>query len=51
MIPKHKKSVRQENAKEIFDMIVDNAWNNGEPGIIFIDRLNKDNVTPELGDD
>lgn len=48
--PKTKKPVKQENAKEIFDMIVDNAWNNGEPGIIFIDRLNKDNVTPELGE-
>jgi ribonucleoside-diphosphate reductase alpha chain len=47
--PKTGKTVKQENAKEIFDLIVDNAWNNGEPGIIFIDRLNKDNVTPELG--
>ena len=26
------------------------AWNNGEPGIIFLDRLNKDNVTPKLGE-
>jgi len=40
----------QENAREIFDMIVRNAWNNGEPGIIFLDRINKDNVTPELGE-
>ncbi len=47
--PKTRQVVKQENAKEIFDMIVDNAWNNGEPGIIFIDRLNKDNITPELG--
>ena len=47
--PKTKKVVKQENAKEIFDLIVNNAWNNGEPGIIFVDRLNKDNVTPELG--
>lgn len=38
------------NAKEVFDVIVDMAWNNGEPGIIFLDRLNKDNVTPELGE-
>jgi ribonucleoside-diphosphate reductase alpha chain len=47
--PKTHQVVRNENAKEIFDMIVTNAWNNGEPGIIFIDRLNKDNITPELG--
>lgn len=47
--PKTKKAVKQENAREIFDLVVDNAWNNGEPGIIFVDRLNKDNVTPELG--
>jgi ribonucleoside-diphosphate reductase alpha chain len=40
----------QENAREIFDMIVHNAWNNGEPGIIFLDRVNKDNVTPEIGE-
>jgi len=48
--PKTKKVVRQENAREIFSMIVDNAWNNGEPGIIFLDRLNRDNITPELGE-
>lgn len=48
--PKTKKVVRQENAREIFSMIIDNAWNNGEPGIVFLDRLNKDNITPELGE-
>jgi ribonucleoside-diphosphate reductase alpha chain len=48
--PKTKKPVKKENAREIFDMIVDNAWNNGEPGIVFLDRINKDNVTPELGE-
>lgn len=47
--PRTGKEAGRENAREIFNMIVDNAWNNGEPGIIFIDRLNKDNVTPELG--
>ena len=48
--PKTRKVVKQDNAREIFDLIVNNAWNNGEPGIIFVDRLNKDNVTPELGE-
>ncbi len=48
--PKTKKPVKTENAREIFDLIIDNAWNNGEPGIVFLDRINKDNVTPELGE-
>ena len=48
--PRTKEVVKKENAKEIFDMIIDNAWNNGEPGIVFLDRINKDNVTPELGE-
>mgnify|MGYP001000895345 CR=1 FL=1 len=38
------------NAREVFDLMVKMAWKNGEPGIIFIDRINRDNVTPELGE-
>lgn len=38
------------NAKEVFNNIVSMAWNNGEPGIIFLDRMNKHNPTPELGE-
>ena len=38
------------NAREIFDKIVHSAWRNGEPGVIFLDRLNKDNVAPTLGE-
>lgn len=47
--PRDGKPVGKESAKEIFDIIVNNAWNNGEPGIVFIDRINKDNVVPEVG--
>ncbi|HHV98934.1 MAG TPA: vitamin B12-dependent ribonucleotide reductase [Clostridiaceae bacterium] len=47
--PRDGKPAGRENAREIFDIIVNNAWNNGEPGIIFIDRMNKDNVVPEVG--
>ncbi|HIS68204.1 MAG TPA: vitamin B12-dependent ribonucleotide reductase [Candidatus Gallacutalibacter stercoravium] len=38
------------NAREVFDHIVDAAWRNGEPGIIFLDRLNRDNVVPSQGE-
>jgi ribonucleoside-diphosphate reductase alpha chain len=48
--PKTKKEVGQLNAKEVFDKIVEMAWKNGEPGIIFLDRINKENVTPGLGE-
>lgn len=37
-------------ASEIFSHIVDHAWANGEPGIVFLDRLNEGNPTPELGE-
>ena len=37
------------NAKEVFDKMVGMAWKTGDPGIIFIDRINRDNPTPHLG--
>ncbi len=48
--PRAKKSVARLNAKDVFDLIIKMAWKNGEPGIIFIDRINKDNPTPKLGE-
>ena len=41
--------VSRLNAKSVFDLMVTMAWKNGEPGIIFIDRINEDNPTPKLG--
>jgi ribonucleoside-diphosphate reductase alpha chain len=37
------------NATEVFDKIVALAWKTGDPGIVFIDRINKKNPTPHLG--
>jgi ribonucleoside-diphosphate reductase alpha chain len=37
------------NAREVFNKIVDGAWQTGDPGIVFIDRINRDNPTPQLG--
>ncbi len=48
--PHNKKTVGELNAGEVFDKIVDAAWRNGEPGIIFLDRLNRDNPVPSYGE-
>ena len=40
----------QLNAREVFDAIVQSAWQTGEPGIIFLDRLNRDNAVPGQGE-
>lgn len=47
--PSSQKVVGHLQAREVFDKIVEMAWNNGEPGIIFIDRINDANPTPEIG--
>ena len=47
--PRSGEVVGQENAAEIFDMIVDGAWKTGEPGVFFIDRANEHNPVPTLG--
>lgn len=47
--PRTKEVVDRYRAKEIFNKIVEHAWKNGDPGIIFLDRLNKDNPTPHIG--
>jgi len=38
------------NAKEVFDILVKKAWQSGDPGIIFIDRINRDNPNPDQGE-
>ena len=47
--PQNNQVVARLSAKKVFDLIVDGAWRNGEPGIIFIDKMNSDNPTPLVG--
>jgi len=47
--PHTHKPVQKINSKEVFNLIVKQAHKNGEPGIIFIDRINQYNPTPKLG--
>ena len=39
----------QLNAREVFDEIVESAWSTGDPGLVFLDRINEDNPNPQLG--
>ena len=38
------------NAKVVFDLLADMAWKTGDPGIVFLDRINRDNPNPQLGE-
>lgn len=44
------KVVESISAREIFEEIVQQAWKTGDPGVLFIDRINRDNPTPSLGE-
>jgi ribonucleoside-diphosphate reductase alpha chain len=48
--PRDKQVAGTRNARKVFQLIVKQAWENGEPGIIFLDRLNRDNPTPLVGE-
>ncbi len=48
--PRNGQVVRRLRAREVFDRIVEGAWRSGEPGIVFIDRINRDNPTPHVGE-
>ncbi len=47
--PHTKKTVRTVKARELFELIVTYAWRTGDPGIIFIDEINRLNPTASLG--
>jgi len=45
--PRNGSKVEKVNAREIFDLIVDSAWKNGDPGLIFLDEINRKHPLPE----
>ena len=48
--PRTGKAAGRRSARKIYRRIIENAWKNGDPGIVFIDRIDADNPTPELGE-
>ncbi|MHB8706108.1 MAG: vitamin B12-dependent ribonucleotide reductase, partial [Coriobacteriia bacterium] len=48
--PRDGAPIGQLDAREVYDLIIEMAWGTGDPGIIFIDRMNRDNPTPALGE-
>jgi ribonucleoside-diphosphate reductase alpha chain len=48
--PRNNEETEKLDAKMVFDLIVENSWQNGDPGMVFIDRVNRSNPTPKLGE-
>ena len=48
--PRDHTLIEKLNASQVYQVLVEQAWKNGDPGIIFLDRINRDNPTPELGE-
>jgi len=48
--PRNKKIVKYIDPKRIFSLIAESAWECGDPGVIFIDTINRYNPTPHLGE-
>ena len=48
--PHTKEATGDLDAREVYQLIIDLAWATGDPGIVFIDRINRDNPTPKVGE-
>jgi len=48
--PRNNEVANRLNAEKVFDLIATLAWNSGDPGIIFLDRINEENPTPDAGE-
>jgi len=48
--PRDKQPTGRLNAADVYEALVTQAWKTGDPGIVFLDRMNADNPTPALGE-
>jgi ribonucleoside-diphosphate reductase alpha chain len=47
--PHTKKVIKKINANQLFNLIVEHAWRCADPGVLFLDRIERGNPTPVLG--
>ncbi len=47
--PRTQDTTETLKSRDVFNLIVEHAWKNGEPGIVFMDRVNESNPTPRIG--
>ena len=48
--PRDKRKTGELNATQVYQALVEQAWKNGDPGVLFLERTNRDNPTPSLGE-
>ena len=48
--PRDKRKTGELNATQVYQALVEQAWKNGDPGVLFMERTNQDNPTPSLGE-
>ncbi len=47
--PRTGQEAGQRNAREVFDLLATSAWQCGDPGLVFLDEINRHNPTPAVG--
>ncbi len=47
--PRNKEKVRKLKARDVWNLMAKSAWQSGDPGLVFIDEINRHNPTPEIG--
>jgi len=47
--PRNKEKVKQLKARKVWNLIAQSAWSSGDPGVVFIDEINRHNPTPRIG--